>query len=385
MSSTPTPAELASERARPPRYRGLDYVRGLASVIVVCQHYSEFIRARAVTPEWTAFGALAKTLISEWVDFGKIGIAAFFCVSGAIIPISLAVKGNVGRKLALKRFGLARFFRLYPMYWTSLLLAIAMGWAEVSGSALLVNATMLQRFVGVQDALGVYWTLQIELIFYAACAGLFAVGYLHRPDIQTWLWRGILGLGVLLAVARYATGLKLPVALALALSLMFFCCRWRMYLLSPNEPSVDRPSLVDYATLVIGILVVCCFAYSRDYGFGETWYRYFISYMVGLLLFKLLASATLPRAGKVLAPLGQSSYALYLLHPIVGFEVLDLFRRFWPTAPVVACGVALVASIAASYLAYALLEMPAIALGKRLSGSLVSAPASDPDAATSRG
>lgn len=362
VSTSPDGARVAR-----PRLRGLDYARGVAALLVLVLHFGEFMRARAELPSWHAFGDLCKLLTAEWIDFGKIGIAAFFCVSGAIIPSSLPLQAEsrAARTAALQRFAVARLFRLYPMYWASLLLAVLLGWAEVSGAALWVNATMLQRFVGVRDALGVYWTLQIELIFYGLCALLFALGRLHEPRVQDWAWRTMLGLGVLTAAARYATGIKLPAALFMALMLMFFCCRHRRAIVAQRDAQGERPRPRDYLLLVAGIFVICRLAYSRDYGFGETWYRYFFSYLIGIALFQLLARAHDLAFGRALALLGEASYALYLLHPVVGFLVLDAFRRAGGD-PWLAFALATVSSLLTSYLAYRLIEAPAISFGRRV-------------------
>jgi peptidoglycan/LPS O-acetylase OafA/YrhL len=352
-------------RAQSGRFVGLDYVRGIAALLVAILHMCEFCEKHGGTAAWMAFGRQAKLVTSGWIDFGKIGIAAFFCVSGAIIPQSLPADDcGTDRRASLARFGAARFFRLYPMYWTSLVLAIVLGSAEVSGAALVVNATMLQRFVGVADALGVYWTLQIELIFYGMCAVMFWFGVLHRHAVQTRTWRIMLAMGIAMAAVRYVTGYRLPVAIFLALTLMFFSCRWRGHFLS--REGEKAPPAHDYIVLLVGLFLTCRLAYSRDYGFGETWYRYFFSYIIGFFLFRSLAGMASLRAGRVFANLGQSSYALYLLHPVIGFHVLVLLRSELRDSPGLAVLSALAASIVFAQLAYELIEKRGIALGRRV-------------------
>ena len=41
---------------------------------------------------------------------------------------------------------------------------------------MLANLTMLQQFAGIENVIGLYWTLQIELIFYGLCVLLFCAG-----------------------------------------------------------------------------------------------------------------------------------------------------------------------------------------------------------------
>jgi peptidoglycan/LPS O-acetylase OafA/YrhL len=347
------------------RQAGLDCVRGIAALLVVLIHFSEFLEKHGRSASWQQLGHSLSRFTCSWIDFGKIGIAAFFLVSGAVVPHSLPDSSSPGPRLSvLGKFAVGRFFRLYPSYWTSLVLAVLLGWSMVSGADVLVNVTMLQRFLGVQDALGVYWTLQIELIFYAACAALYATGQLHRLAVQAAAWRLMLGVALLAALARYFTGHKLPVALPLALALMFFACRYRRSLLGMAESRSERPSLANYALLLIGLLAICLLAYSRDYGFNETWYRYFNSYVLGFALFRSLAGISNVRLAKPLAALGASSYALYLLHPVVGFSVLSALQGH--ASPALALIAALLVSLASAFAVYQLVERPGIALGKRL-------------------
>jgi peptidoglycan/LPS O-acetylase OafA/YrhL len=50
----------------------------------------------------------------------------------------------------------------------------------------LVNATMLQGLLGVPHALGIYWTLTCELVFYLAVSLLYLV--LPWPALTAALW-----------------------------------------------------------------------------------------------------------------------------------------------------------------------------------------------------
>lgn len=365
-ASSYPPAGPTTQATEQKRFEGLDYVRGVAATLVVFAHLTQYIGAHASTPAWHIFAGSADMLVGSWLDFGKMGVAAFFCASGAIIPMSLKAKADSGRREALKKFATARFFRLYPAYWACVLLATLTGWSQLSDGELLANMTMLQRFLGVRDALGVFWTLQIELIFYAICAALFAAGWLHDQQIQDRTWRVMLALSVATAAARYVTGYKLPVALFLALTLMFFCCRFREAFIVSATERVSGPRVSEYVTLLAALLLVCILAYSRDYGHNETWYRYFISYVLGVALFIALAKAKWAHIGPSLRLLGECSYALYLFHPIVGFEVLERLERVLPERPGLACFAAVVSSAAVAYAVQSLIEAPCIKLGRRM-------------------
>lgn len=92
-----------------------------------------------------------------------------------------------------------------------------------------MTLTMLQHFFGIDNIIGLYWTLQIELIFYVACSTLFLAGLLKKPEHIMTITVALLVAALALALARYETGRKLPVALPLALSVMFLGFAWRRY------------------------------------------------------------------------------------------------------------------------------------------------------------
>ncbi|MFP3442231.1 hypothetical protein R0K18_31325, partial [Pantoea sp. SIMBA_133] len=70
-------------------------------------------------------------------------------------------------------FVISRAARLYPPYWLSLAFAVViLALVQVPGYSLspgqiLVNLTMVQRWLLVDDVVDVYWTLAVEMQFYA--------------------------------------------------------------------------------------------------------------------------------------------------------------------------------------------------------------------------
>lgn len=154
------------------RYEFLDGLRAIAALLVAVQHGLEIL-----------FGPQIAARLP--VNLGETGVVLFFFVSGVVIPLSLARHGSLGR------FWIKRVFRLYPAYWASLvgcLMLAGLGLfpppfltmrSAVLGA--LANMTMLQSLMGVPSAIGVYWTLPLELLFYGLCSLLWLTGLLRRP------------------------------------------------------------------------------------------------------------------------------------------------------------------------------------------------------------
>jgi peptidoglycan/LPS O-acetylase OafA/YrhL len=131
------------------------------------------------SPKWRAFDL-------RYFNPGAFGVIVFFLVSGFVIPMSLERRGSV------VAFVVSRVFRLYPLYWASLLAVVLFYKLRIGllmfeftrglTSHVLWNATMIQHWVGVPDAVGLYWTLAFELLFYAATVVLFALKLHRRTD-----------------------------------------------------------------------------------------------------------------------------------------------------------------------------------------------------------
>jgi peptidoglycan/LPS O-acetylase OafA/YrhL len=349
--------------------RRLDYidsVRAIAALAVVYFHLA-FLFRTAGRSSWDF------VFFTDVVDAGKVGVVAFFIVSGMVIPHSLT------REAAnpIKRFAVRRFFRLYPAYWLSALLAL-LGLYLMDGkdwpgpfflwrgdgapvwSTFLVNLSMLQRFLGAPDMIGLYWTLQVELIFYLLCAALFAVRQTGR---EHWLALGFLACAVLAAAARGELAIRIPVGLALALALMFWGSVWRRYLVERDADAL-RWSVRFLAAFALLMPLISVLGYDTDLGFHETWYRYLLSYFaaVGLVLLVTLCRVQ----GRVLSWLGRVSFSIYLFHPLV----LATYFMWVPVAalpPHAHVVLVIVLTLCAAQLVYAFVEAPAMRYGRALS------------------
>ncbi len=298
------------------RLAWLDSLRGGAVIFVFLLHTMLDLKRHAESFGVVVVGLGAfEKVVFGFFDFGKIGVGIFFVVSGYLIPVTL--DKAVGAPI--KEFFLNRFFRLYPAYWVSILLLMFFVGSELSGWQLAINATMFQRFVGVPDASGVYWTLQIELVFYLSCVLLKVGGVLNRrwlPAVAIAVF-GLAAIG--LAAIRFKTGAKLPVAVALALQLMFFGYQWRLWAL--QDKTLVRLVLFGIVLIAITLVAACPLAYSRDYGFGDSWSRYMVSYFAAVTIFCVVSLGNWWQSS--VGFLGRISYSFYLVHAIVVAVVVE--------------------------------------------------------------
>ncbi len=318
---------------------------------------------------------LKDTFFFTYMNLGQVGVVIFFLLSGMVIPYSL----KEGRR-ALAAFAVSRFFRLYPAYWFSLLLAVTSAhWflsTEVPLTTLLINMTMFQAILKTPDLFGVYWTLIIEIFFYIACAALFGAGWLGRVGVRFAASVGLLVLALLFAIARFYLAKKIPVALPLCLSIMFFGSFWRDASLGQACRQVRRFIWL-WVALFLGVLpFICVLAYSADYGHNENPYAYLLSYLAGMA-FAMTTSRYLRQKITSLTWLGTVSYSVYLVHPFF-LECADHATDMQAGFSVWVFLIYLLATLTLAGVSYSLLEKPGVTLGRsinsRLQGSMKNIP-----------
>lgn len=293
-----------------PNFTFIDWLRGVAALLVVYFHFDLHVVHRypdsPVPP-----GSFTDYFIFGHFDLGKFAVGVFFLISGFLIPATLAGPGAT-----LRRYAIHRFFRLYPAYWLSLLVFIAVEWvfgrsASIDWSNVAVNLTMLQKFFWVPDVVGVYWTLQIELIFYGVCALLFITDRLQQREMVV---ATALLAGLVCALIRYQTGILLPVALFIAVALMFVGDSLRA--LVERRTSATRVSVL-VAVVAVGLIPIALLAYRHE------GIRYLLTYwaamgaFIGVFAFRAQIERSV-RTNRIGRWLADCSYSVYLLHGSVG-------------------------------------------------------------------
>lgn len=144
------------------RFQELDALRGLCALAVLSSHYTTVYAMLnpASAPPLFYF---------PWVAYR---VQIFCMISGFVMTMILE------KTKRPRDFIVARFTRLYPLYLvavglsTGMLLLFPLHGKSISLSQVLINATMLQTWFGVENLEGSYWYLAPELAFYAILLGL---------------------------------------------------------------------------------------------------------------------------------------------------------------------------------------------------------------------
>ncbi|MDI1259294.1 acyltransferase [Aquabacterium sp.] len=350
------------------RFSPLDALRAIAAILVVWQHFSEsFLRIPGVAANGTGFYDI------PWlVDFGRVGVVCFFLISGFIIPSSL----KLGQTDPIRGFAIKRLFRLYPAYWVSILVAIVVHhWMldqTYSLSTVAANTTMLQSIWGEKHILGLYWTLQIELIFYISCAVLFVAKVLHRPGALLLASLGsllIFGISQIYFSRHHElTPLKEIAYAPFLLGIMFLGAVYRTaFDASWKDQRINFFAVIG-TVLNFGVPVVVVVVYlASGHRLTDSPIRFGSSHLLGLLIFGL-GLFYLQRPPRVLIWMGKISYSIYLFHPIAMAVIIGTSNShaiygfhvgYYMLAGSVLC-------LAIAEASYRLIEAPANQWGHRL-------------------
>jgi peptidoglycan/LPS O-acetylase OafA/YrhL len=330
------------------RFEEIDVLRGLAAMCVVLSHYSThcvgFFRE-------APFGLELHTV------YGFYAVQLFFIISGFVISLTLE-KSNSWRDFAFSRLS-----RLYPAYWVAVTLVVVVelfvfGKTPWIGGYF-ANMTMLQEFIGFTNLDNVFWSLTVELAFYAIMGVIFATGLLPRIEMVAGIW---LALACLWSLVDQHLGIGLPAFLPRFLILRhvaFFVAGITFYRITVKGLTRPRAALILAALAAAGWIDG---QWDTDVP-AVGWIDGLQRLGIAVVLFAAFGLAVTGKLRFAVSPvtlwLGAISYPLYLSHRNLGFSTMsrlyELGFPVWLLFTVTLAG-ALILATALSYL----VERPAL-------------------------
>jgi peptidoglycan/LPS O-acetylase OafA/YrhL len=314
----------------------LDLLRFFAAFSVLVFHYDILVPA----------GVGAQPILHAVARFGFLGVPLFFMISGFVILWTAFNK-------SAWEFVLARFSRLYPSYWVCVLITSAVlslaaeppHWKQV-----LANLTMFQHLLGFPSVDQVYWTLFVELKFYALVLVLLI--FRQLPVIERWLFLWLaLCAGSLLASRWHPGPIPSVDTVVFEGSSAYFAYGCYAYLIRMQGPSVLRWIGLGTSGL---LSVVASLRFQEHYMHASDWSTLLqVACMTSALVLIVLAVALrrlrLPESRWWYA-LGTLTYPLYLLHAIAGktfYSMLPPAWNLWARLTIMLIAVLAVASVLA--------------------------------------
>ena len=307
------------------RLHVIDGLRFFAALLVVLYHYTG-----ARSHSWREGSEGAFPWLQPVTIYGSLGVELFFMISGFVILMSAW-----GR--TVPQFVASRIARLYPAYWLGVIASSAVlfvtglqlagsQWSSIGIEGFLYNLTMLQTAFVVPHVDGVYWTLFIELKFYALLGLLLIVGITRtRILILCAIWPALGALAL-------ASGNPHPLALLDPQYAPFFVMGMLVYLLRRDGFS-PVPVVLLTANWIYSMALSFRFADAIGGAGAGTAQPIVVMTVFTAFLVTLMIATLTPVAAidwRWLTVAGALTYPLYLLHDVIGAWLIALAPDAWP-------------------------------------------------------
>ena len=314
------------------RLKELDFLRGIAILLILLRH---------------------RHISNYTTNMGWIGVDLFFVLSGFLVSKLIIDEYLKTKTFQPKTFLIRRGFKIYPLYFLCYLLYITplISNHSISIFSCFSDVFFIQNYIlGWGYAFGASWSLAVEEHFYFALAffSYFGIHYLKKKNLFTFksittIITSLLMICLLLRISsnllfpdqyvRHSTmtHLRIDSLLAGVLISLFYHFQFeklkRIFL---------KSKYVFFFLFIIGIgwtpfIVPLPSFFVKTIGFTLL----YISFSI-LLLFFLLKEQIIPILNKILTQpfvnfihkIGNSSYAIYLIHTFVNDTVLKMYATF---------------------------------------------------------
>lgn len=296
------------------RFYEIDLLRFFAAVAVVMFHYT--FRGFAEG----GYNSVEFPIMAEYSRYGYLGVNLFFIISGFVILLSAM------NRTAIK-FAISRFIRLYPAFWAGVTLTAIIIYFygspvfSVTLPQYLMNMTMISGYVGVEHVDGVYWTLLVELKFYALIFLLLLTNRIKQIELFLGLWLAVIVFNAIVPLPKIISFFIFPEWAPLFISGSLF------YLIHLKGVNTNRLIMLACAYLLaIHYTVVEVSSMSEFYSaqisplVSIAWVSLFYLFF-SLISFNKTSWIRSPKLVKI----GLLTYPLYLIHQNIGFIAFNIF------------------------------------------------------------
>lgn len=306
----------ATASKEPPRERNLqlDALRGLAALSVMLFHFTAWYGKSKIDGILHLDNFISVPQLVFY--FGDLGVPLFFMISGYVITASCEHRKTVSS------FAYSRYTRLYPLYWCSIILAV-MCYLPCNGRTvpyepewltIAINFTMLQTSIDVPNVNEAYWTLYIELQFYALVALALITQQIKRLPLQVLALTSAYALATAFHCWDWIPGIwRIKSVFPLFVFLHYFA-------LGIWVRDLQRPQAIK-SLGVTAIGLTCVFL------FISPMYNPLAAVAIFIVFWAACERKLAILENRLLIALGNISYALYLVHGPCGYTMLNYLQK----------------------------------------------------------
>ncbi|QOV20095.1 acyltransferase [Blautia liquoris] len=283
----------------------LDFVRAVATIIIVLTHYNAiFLYTNPPMPEKAVLGISFAN-----VYIGDFGVSLFLTISGA------ALMYVYQEELKCRDFYRKRFLNIYPMYWIGFILAFLIEFYKNRGfNPDIPRYKIIYSFLGIDKYMSNFGDINFSLVG-EWFLGLIIVFYLLFPLIRKWMNTSSISLGVIATIVFIVflvmnfdqNSILLPVLLPRILFGMYFV---------KSKRKVNLPvAVVSLAILVINYLAAP--SINRDL---QATYVGICGFLVLVYIADYLRWVPFRRLCSLIC---KYSYAIFIVHHMVILQIVS--------------------------------------------------------------
>jgi peptidoglycan/LPS O-acetylase OafA/YrhL len=353
------------------RFNSIDALRGIAALYILLYHLALIPQPILPVPKWA----------NPFVLTGGTAVILFFVISSFCLCLSMQHKKQ--GLFPYKRFYLKRIFRIVPLFYFCLFFSMIretyLSDNTLSLADVLLNVSFAFNFVP-EKQYGIVWAswfLSVQMIFYLIFPLVYRFVNNFRKSIVFFFFTLIVASGYTVFIAY------LPIPASQQESFINFSfihqlpvfalgmCAFFVYDFFIKDSSRSwGPAFTGFAILTYIVLV---------YGHVITVFNgiYWQGIIYSLLLVGLLSSPLPLFVNRLFCFYGKISYSLYLLHPVLVFALIPVYRSIYSlhlpaTLQYGACLLLTLGPLTLlSYFSYRFIEQPGIDMGNRLIAKIV--------------
>ena len=341
----------------------LNFLRGIAVLLVVSVHSSQIIGNGDQTSEWVI------PISKNFMDFGARGVQIFFILSA----FGLAKSYEVHSAKPIRSYYTRRLFRIYPV-WIAAVLIHAL--IENKTQVIFQNVTFafgwLRGSQNNPEVVGGSWTLFVEVIFYLLFPLIFPIAR-HTKTLFILIILLITLRIVWLKSAEEIFGIVDRNSFVGLHPFSNFYC-FALGLLIYNQMKAFRGNKVTYTPVIILLLAISIIL-EMD--------QILQVLLVGLLIYSFLEKTQIRSdsfftpAGKLIEYFGKYAFTIYLYHLVILKEGSSFLIKATEKVPyvelkfLVSMPIILLLLFILGHLGYEYLEKPSIRVGKAFSSKFL--------------